>query len=377
MRYELPRQGTLEHTATIIRKDPDGYALSFHDIDQTMKLKLWQYVADNLVLDGACPFRGQRYAILPDLCRNCGWDLVFDKQGYFDYHEKMVTVKRLEERVKDLRLDQLQKLVNFVDVDVLKVKGSEEMQEFVGASPQMLQIFSKIRKVAKTGLSVLILGESGTGKELTALAIHERSARQNKAFVKINCADIPENLLEAELFGHEKGSFTGAYASRKGKMEAADGGTVFLDEIGEMPMNLQAKLLRFLQDRIVERVGATSGRKVNVRVIAATNCDLSLAIQEGRRNDLYYRLDEFTIDLPPLRARREDILLLAKFFLNKFSRDMGLTKAFTKKALETMEAYEWPGNVRELINKIRRAIVMSDAGTIGAAELGLDGPRSL
>ena len=197
-------------------------------------------------------------------------------------------------------MEQLQKLVNFVDVDLLKVRASEEMQDFVGTSPHMLQIFSKIRKVAKTELSVLILGESGTGKELTALAIHERSTRKSKPFVTINCAAIPENLLEAELFGHEKGSFTGAYATKKGKMESADGGTVFLDEIGEMPMSLQAKLLRFLQDRIVERVGSTSGKKVNVRVIAATNCDLDLAIQEGRfRSDLYYRLDEFAIQLPP------------------------------------------------------------------------------
>jgi transcriptional regulator with PAS, ATPase and Fis domain len=376
IRYELPQQGMVEHAVTFVRKDPEGHALSFHDIDQTARVKLWQYIADNLVPGGECPFCGHRYTALPDLCGNCGWDLVFDRQGYFEYRERMVIVKKLELKVKDLKLDQLQKLVNFVDVDVLKMKGGEEMQQFVGTSPQMLQIFSKIRKVAKTELSVLILGESGTGKELTALAIHERSARQNKPFVTINCAAIPENLLEAELFGHEKGSFTGAYTSKKGKMEAADGGTVFLDEIGEMPMSLQSKLLRFLQDRIVERVGATSGRKVNVRVFAATNCDLNLAIQEGRfRSDLYYRLDEFTVDLPPLRARGDDVLLLAKFFLNKFSRDMGVTKAFTKKALEAMEGYDWPGNVREMINKIRRAIVMSDASTISAVDLALDGPR--
>ncbi len=230
----------------------------------------------------------------------------------------------------------------------------------------------------RPSLSVLILGESGTGKELTALAIHERSTRKSRPFVTINCAAIPENLLEAELFGHEKGSFTGAYATKKGKMESADGGTVFLDEIGEMPMSLQAKLLRFLQDRIVERVGSTSGKKVNVRVIAATNCDLDLAIQEGRfRSDLYYRLDEFAIQLPPLRDRGEDVVVLAKFFLNRFSAEMGLTKAFTKKAIDAIEVYSWPGNVRELINKIRRAIVMSDGTTISVADLGLDGSKTI
>ena len=253
----------------------------------------------------------------------------------------------------------------------------EEMQDFVGVSPHMLQTFAKIRKVAKTELSVLVLGESGTGKELTALAIHERSTRKNKPFVTINCAAIPENLLEAELFGHEKGAFTGAYATKKGKMESADGGTVFLDEIGEMPMSLQVKLLRFLQDRIVERVGATSGKKVNVRVIAATNCDIDLAIQEGRfRSDLYYRLDEFAIHLPPLRERGDDIVLLARFFLNRFSAEMGLTKAFTRKAVDAIESYGWPGNVREMINKIRRAIVMSDGATINVADLGIDSSKA-
>ena len=377
MRYELPQQGVIEHAVAVSRKDANGYALSFHDVARATKLKLWQYIVDNLAPEGECFFCGQRYTVMPEVCRNCGWHLAIDKQGYFEYHEKTVVIKRLEIKVKDLKLEQLQKLVNFVDVDLLRIKASEEMQDFVGVSPHMLQTFAKIRKVAKTELSVLVLGESGTGKELTALAIHERSTRKNKPFVTINCAAIPENLLEAELFGYEKGAFTGAYATKKGKMESADGGTVFLDEIGEMPMSLQAKLLRFLQDRIVERVGATSGKKVNVRVIAATNCDIDLAIQEGRfRSDLYYRLDEFAIHLPPLRERGEDIVLLARFFLNRFSAEMGLTKAFTRKAVDAIECYGWPGNVREMINKIRRAIVMSDGATINVADLGIDSSKA-
>jgi transcriptional regulator with PAS, ATPase and Fis domain len=376
IRYELPQEGLLEHPARIVRKAEDGYALSFYEVDMLLRTKLWQYIVDNLILGSECPFCGQHYPVLPKMCKNCGWDLVFEKPDYFEYREKMAVFKRLEGKVNELQVEQLQRLINYVDIDLLKSKASEEMQEFVGTSPGMLQVFSKIRKVAKTDLSVLILGESGTGKELTALAIHERSARKAKPFVTINCAAIPENLLEAELFGYEKGSFTGAYASKKGKMEAADGGTVFLDEIGEMPMNLQSKLLRFLQDRVVERIGSTSGKRVNVRVIAATNCDLSLAIEENKfRSDLYYRLDEFTISLPPLKDRGEDILVLAKFFLNKFSREMGLTKAFTRKAIDAIESYSWPGNVRQMINKIRRAIVMSDGSTISGADLGLDGPR--
>ena len=200
IRYELPQQGVLEHTANIVRKDADGYALSFYDVAHATKLKLWQYIVDNLAPAGVCFFCGQRYTVIPEVCKNCGWDLVIDKQGYFEYHEKMVVVKRLENKVKELKLEQLQKLVNFVDVDLLKVRASEEMQDFVGTSPRMLEIFSKIRKVAKTELSVLILGESGTGKELTALAIHERSTRKNRPFVTINCAAIPENLLRSGAF---------------------------------------------------------------------------------------------------------------------------------------------------------------------------------
>jgi transcriptional regulator with PAS, ATPase and Fis domain len=366
----------MEHRAKITRKDDHGYGLIFHDPGIALKARLWKYIADNIVASDECPFCGTTYTVLPKLCKNCGWDLVFDRQNYFEYRERTAVFKRLEMKVGGLHAEQLQKLINFVDADLLRAPGSEEMHEFVGTSATMLQMFSKIRKVAKTDLSVLILGESGTGKELTALAIHERSPRKNKPFVTINCAAIPENLLEAELFGYEKGSFTGAYTSKKGKMESADGGTIFLDEIGEMPMNLQAKLLRFLQDRVVERIGSTSGRKVNIRVIAATNCDLNLAQDEGRfRSDLYFRLDEFTIGLPPVRERGEDVIILARFFLNKFSKEMGLTKAFTRKSVDAIEAYSWPGNVREMINKIRRAIVMSDGSTINTADLSLDGPR--
>lgn len=371
--YELPRQGVLEHNARISRKGPDGYALSFCEVDIGVKVKIWHFIADNLVLSGECPYCGQPYAVEAKACKSCGWDLNFERPGYFEYREKMAVFKRVQAKLNDLQVDQLQKLANFVDLDLYS-RTTEEMQEFVGTSAGMLQVFSKIRKVAKTDMSVLILGQSGTGKELTALAIHERSSRKNKPFVTINCAAIPETLLEAELFGYEKGAFTGAYANKKGKLESADAGTVFLDEIGEMPMSLQAKLLRFLQDRIVERVGSTNSKKINVRVIAATNCDLTLAISEGRfRSDLYYRLDEFTINLPPVREREEDVLILAKFFLNKFSKEMGSAKSFTKKAVDAIEAYSWPGNVREMINKIRRAIVMADSGTISPADLDLDG----
>jgi DNA-binding NtrC family response regulator len=372
VRYELP-SGRIEHRARLVRTTPFGSGLAFVDCEGAMKTRLWRYIADRLVAGSACPFCGEPVATLR--CTSCGWDLAFDREGYFEYWEKTAAFKHLESRIVGLPLAELRKLLDFVDVDLLKSRTSEEMEEFVGTGNAMLEVFSKIRKVAKTDLSVLILGESGTGKELTACAIHERSPRKTKPFVTINCAAIPENLLEAELFGYEKGSFTGAYASKKGKIESADGGTLFLDEIGEMPLSLQAKLLRFLQDRLVERIGSTSGRRVNIRVIAATNCDLKCAQDEGRfRSDLYFRLDEFSINLPPVRDRGEDVVVLARFFLAKFSREMGLTKAFTKKSLDAIEAYGWPGNVREMINKIRRAIVMSDGPTINPTDLALDGP---
>jgi transcriptional regulator with GAF, ATPase, and Fis domain len=237
----------------------------------------------------------------------------------------------------------------------------------------MKEIFSKIRKVAPTDIPVLILGESGTGKELTALAIHERSTRNNNAFVPINCAAIPESLLEAELFGYERGAFTGAYTSKKGKFEDADGGTLFLDEIGELSPNLQAKLLRFLENQIVERIGATKGRKVNVRVIAATNCNIEFAIENGQfRKDLYYRLSAFPINLPPVRERGGDKEVLAKYFLKRFSREMGLPKEFTEDAITSIRNYGWPGNVREIINKVRKAIIMANDKLISPQDLDLN-----
>jgi transcriptional regulator with PAS, ATPase and Fis domain len=232
-----------------------------------------------------------------------------------------------------------------------------------------------IRKVAPTDIPVLITGESGTGKELTSMAIHERSGRRNKPFVPINCAAIPENLLEAELFGHEKGSFTGAYNQKKGKFEYADGGTIFLDEIGELSLNLQSKLLRFLEDKIVEKIGSNEGKKVNVRLIAATNRDLKAAIAKGTfRTDLFYRLDVFNINLPPVRDRGEDKIILARYFLNKFSKEMNLMKTFSGEAIDAIKSYDWPGNVREIINKVRRAVVMSKESTITPHDLDLEVP---
>ncbi|MDA8215077.1 MAG: sigma 54-interacting transcriptional regulator [Nitrospiraceae bacterium] len=378
LKYNLSEYGDFEHSGKIIRKDRSGYALKFYDLDIAAKVKLWKYVADNLAGIEQCPYCGERYNMLPESCNACGWELTFNSPEYFAYHEKQSLIKKLYSEVSGLNADHLQRLINFMEVEILKVVGSEKFQEFVGTSSVMLEVFSKIRKVAPTDLPALILGESGTGKELTALAIHERSQRKDKPFVTINCAAIPESLLEAELFGYERGAFTGAYTSKKGKFECADGGTIFLDEIGDMPLSLQSKLLRFLQDRVIERIGSIKGKKVDVRLIAATNCDLNAAIGEGRfRNDLYYRLNAFTINLPPVRERGEDRVILAKHFLNKISMEMGLTKTFTGEAIEAVRAYTWPGNVREMINKIRRAIVMAEANSISPRDLDLAAQQTM
>jgi two-component system NtrC family response regulator len=249
-----------------------------------------------------------------------------------------------------------------------------EFGEIIGECPQMRRIFAMIRKVAKTDAPVLIEGESGTGKELIARAIH-RSAGDFEArpFVAINCGAIPENLLESELFGHEKGSFTGADAQKKGKIEYADGGTLFLDEVGELPLLLQVKLLRFLQERQVERVGGRGPIPVTARVIAATNRELKREIAEGRfREDLYYRLGVVNLVAPPLRDRGDDIVVLANYFLKSFSTQyQKAIRGFGTDALAAMQSHPWSGNVRELENKVKRAVIMSEKKTLTPADLDL------
>ena len=252
------------------------------------------------------------------------------------------------------------------------LKG-DVFEEMLGASPQMQAIFAAIRKVATTDAPVLILGESGTGKEMAALAVHRRSARKDGPFVAINCGAIPEALLESELFGHEKGSFTGAHASRPGRIETAAGGTLFLDEIGELPPALQVKLLRFLQEQTIERVGGRKPISVDTRVIAATNLDLDKAKADGTfREDLFYRLAVVVIRLPALRERKEDIVLLAQAFLKRFARGnhQGRVK-FHPGAIRAMEQHVWPGNVRELENRVRRAVIMAEGSKVTAADLEL------
>jgi two-component system, NtrC family, response regulator AtoC len=245
--------------------------------------------------------------------------------------------------------------------------------EFIGRSPKMTELYQLIRQVAPARSSVLITGETGTGKELVARAIHQASGRGG-LFVPINCAAIPAELLESELFGHQKGAFTGAHRDRMGKFELASGGTIFLDEITEMPLSLQAKLLRVLQEGIVERLGAQSGVKVDLRILAATNRDPQRAVEEGvMRQDLFFRLNVVRVDVPPLRERREDIQLLAGHFLQKYSSELGRqVPRLTEEVMQSLLAYSWPGNVRELENLMERTSVLCRGTTIDARLLPPD-----
>jgi Nif-specific regulatory protein len=254
----------------------------------------------------------------------------------------------------------------------LRAEVSAQYNHFfaVGVSPAMQTLNKMIRKVAPSRASVLLLGESGTGKTLTARIIHELSQRRRNPFAKVNCAALPDNLIESELFGHEKGAFTGATQLKKGRLEEADSGTIFLDEIGELPLAVQAKLLRFLQEREFERLGSTQTRKVDVRIIAATNIDLNRAVEDGRfRSDLFYRLNVFPIFIPPLRQRKADLPLLVDYFISKISREYGRQFYFSSECMEIFAAYNWPGNVRELENLIERVAIMAETNQVQAKML--------
>lgn len=292
------------------------------------------------------------------------------KLGAYDYISKPIDKDRLMVTVKNaLMTSSLEREVTELRSEL---KQKYTFENIVGQSGAMNEVFKSVEKIVNSNVTVLIQGESGTGKELIARAAHYHSkVRSNKPFVAVNCTALPESLLESELFGHEKGSFTGAQGRRIGKFEQADGGTIFLDEIGLMSPTTQAKVLRVLQEREFERVGGTELIKVDVRVISATNLDLEDAMKKNEfREDLYYRLSVFPIKLPPLRDRKEDIPLLAAFFLNKYcGQENKEIDSISPDALELLMAYNWPGNVRELENAIERAIVLCNTNEISANDL--------
>ncbi|MDX2505272.1 MAG: PEP-CTERM-box response regulator transcription factor [Gammaproteobacteria bacterium] len=289
--------------------------------------------------------------------------------GAYDFYQKPI-----EPDVLALIVDRAYQLYELEEENRrLALDGRDSpLDGIVGASVPMLAACRLVEKVGPTDATALVLGESGTGKELFARALHRLSSRRKKSFVALNCAAIPENLLESELFGYEKGAFTGAVKQTKGKIEVASGGTLFLDEIGDMPMPLQAKMLRFLQERVIERLGGRSTIEVDVRIICATHRKLDQLIKSGEfREDLFYRVSEIVIEIPALRDREGDKALLAQTFLDSFSQQHGRSfRGFTDSARAEIDAYEWPGNVRELENRIKRAVVLAEGKQILVTDLG-------
>ena len=288
--------------------------------------------------------------------------------GAYDFYQKPIdsdTIQILVQRAANLhKLEKENRQL---------AKSSSAMGKIIGNSESIQLVARKAEKIAQTDISTLLLGESGTGKEVFARSIHDHSLRRDKSFVAINCASIPENLLESELFGYEKGAFTGANKTTLGKIETAQGGTLFLDEIGDMPLGLQAKMLRFLQERVIERVGGRSEIPVDIRVICATHRDLQhMVVEETFREDLFYRVGEICINIPPLRERDNDVILLAKTFLNQYNEEFNTkVKGFSDGAVQAMLQHPWKGNIRELQNKLKSAVILAEGSVIQADDLGL------
>jgi two-component system NtrC family response regulator len=292
--------------------------------------------------------------------------------GAYDFYHKPIDADILGMIVnRAYRLRELE----MENRDLVQQKADHTVGGVVACSPEMVKVCRTVEKVAPSDATILLLGDSGTGKELCAHSLHDLSPRMSGRFIAINCAAIPENLLESELFGYERGAFTGAVKQTPGKIEYANKGTLFLDEVGDLPMSLQAKLLRFLQERVVERIGGRAEIPVDVRVVCATHQNLAEKIQAGTfREDLYYRISEISIQIPPLCKRVGDITLLARMFLEQFNREQGKNlRGFSKDALMAMETYHWPGNVRELMNRVKRAAIMAEGKQIQAKDLELEG----
>ena len=288
--------------------------------------------------------------------------------GAYDFYQKPIDSDTIQ-----ILVSRAMNLFNLEMENRHLAAVAPSMDKIIGQSEGILLASRKAERIAQTDISTLLLGESGTGKEVFARSIHEHSLRKDKAFVAINCASIPENLLESELFGYEKGAFTGANKTTPGKIETAQNGTLFLDEIGDMPIGLQAKMLRFLQERVIERVGGRSEIPVDIRVICATHRDLqSMVAEQTFREDLYYRIGEISIVIPPLRDRNNDVVLLARTFLAQYNEEFKTKiKGFSESAIKAMNQHKWPGNIRELQNKLKSAVIMAEGSHIQAEDLNL------
>jgi two-component system NtrC family response regulator len=337
--------------------DPDGVSEGFAVLDEIMAVK-----PDTKVI--VATGHGARDSALQAIAK-----------GAYDFYQKPIDIEAIGLIVH--RALQLYRIEG--ENRMLAAKGAigdRVLGSMITAAPEMIRVARTIERVANTNVSVMLLGASGTGKELLARGLHQASGRADGAFVAINCAAIPENLLESELFGYEKGAFTGAIKTTEGKIEQAGGGTLFLDEVGDIPLQLQVKLLRFLQERVIERIGSRRSIAVDTRIVCATHQDLDAMIADGRfREDLYYRLAEIVVKIPSLAERPGDTTLLAKVFLARFAKEMNpQVRGFATNALTAIDAWPWPGNVRELENRVKRAVIMADGKLVTAADLDLAEP---
>ena len=334
--------------------DPDGTTEGFAVLDEIVALKPDTKV---IVASG----HGARESALTAI-----------ERGAYDFYQKPVDIEQLGLIVRRaLNLHRIE--AENRALSERAGEGNRVLGGLITAAPEMVRVARTIERVANANVSVMLLGASGTGKELLARGLHESSGRKTGAFVAINCAAIPENLLESELFGHEKGAFTGAVKTTEGKIELANGGTLFLDEVGDIPLPLQVKLLRFLQERQIERIGGRKAIDVDTRIVCATHQDLEAMIADGRfREDLFYRLAEVVVKIPTLAERSGDAALLARAFLKRFAREMNpQVTGFAPDALTAIDAWPWPGNVRELENRVKRAAIMADGKLVTAADLDL------
>ena len=351
LRAETPAVVTLDLG---LPPDPDGTSEGFAVLDEIMAIKPDTKV---IVASG----HGARESALTAI-----------ERGAYDFYAKPVDIEQLGLIVRRaLNLHRIEE-ENRV-LAARPAEGNTVLGGLITAAPEMTKVAHTIERVANTNITVMLLGASGTGKELLARGVHDSSQRKAGAFVAINCAAIPENLLESELFGHEKGAFTGAVKTTEGKIEQADGGTLFLDEVGDIPLPLQVKLLRFLQERTIERIGGRRSIPVDTRIVCATHQDLESMIGDGRfREDLFYRLAEVVVRIPSLAERPGDAPLLAKVFLKRFAREMNPSiTGFAPDALAAIDGWNWPGNVRELENRVKRAVIMADGKMITATDLDL------
>ncbi len=337
--------------------DPDGTSEGFAVLDEIMAMK-----PDTKVI--VATGHGARESALQAIAK-----------GAYDFYQKPIDIEAIGLIVR--RALQLHRIeTENRTMAVKSAKGDRVLGSMITAAPEMLRVARTIERVANTNVSVMLLGASGTGKELLARGLHDSSDRAHGTFVAINCAAIPENLLESELFGYEKGAFTGAIKTTEGKIEQAAGGTLFLDEVGDIPFQLQVKLLRFLQERVIERIGSRRSIAVDTRIVCATHQNLEAMITESRfREDLFYRLAEIVVKIPSLAERPGDATLLAKVFLARFAKEMNpKVRGFAANALTAIDAWPWPGNVRELENRVKRAVIMADGKLVSAADLDLAEP---